>query len=73
MNETVTTILKTTEFLAVLNRQIPGPLLIIWDSPQTHKSKVVRQYIERDEVDIQLAFLPAYAPNSIRWNTSGVI
>jgi transposase len=53
---------QIVEFLAALNRQIPGPLLIVWDGLKAHKSKVVRQYIERDEVDIQLAFLPAYAP-----------
>jgi transposase len=53
---------QIVEFLAALTRQTPGPLLIIWDGLQAHKSKVVRQYIERDDVDIQLAFLPAYAP-----------
>lgn len=53
---------QIVEFLKALNRQIPGPLLIIWDGLQAHKSKVVRQYVEREDVDIQLAFLPAYAP-----------
>ncbi len=53
---------QIVEFLKALNRQIPGPLLIIWDGLQAHKSKVVRRYVERDDVDIQLAFLPAYAP-----------
>lgn len=49
-------------FLSALRRQIPRPLLIIWDGSKIHKSKVVRQYIEREDVDIQLEYLPAYAP-----------
>lgn len=49
-------------FLQALRRQIPGPLLIIWDGLQAHRSKLVRRYVEGDGVDIQLAFLPAYAP-----------
>ena len=53
---------QIVEFLAALNRQIRGPLLIIWDGLKAPKSKVVREYIEREDVDIQLAFLPAYAP-----------
>lgn len=53
---------QIVEFLAALTRQIPGPLLIVWDGLRAHKSKVVRDYLERDAVDIQLEFLPAYAP-----------
>jgi len=49
-------------FLAALTRQIPGPLLIVWDGLRAHKSRVVRNYLEREDVDIQLEFLPAYAP-----------
>ena len=49
-------------FLQALRRQIPGPLLIIWDGLRAHRSKLVRRYVEGDGVDIQLAFLPAYAP-----------
>ena len=53
---------QIVEFLKALNRQIPGPLLIVWDGLKAHRSKLVRQYVEREDVDIQLAFLPAYAP-----------
>ena len=53
---------QIVEFLAALHRQIPGPLLIVWDGLRAHKSKLVRTYVERDDVDIQLEFLPAYAP-----------
>jgi transposase len=53
---------QIVEFLAARNQQIPGSLLIIWDDPQAHKCKVVRRYIERDDMDIQLAFLTDYAP-----------
>ena len=49
-------------FLQALRRQIQGPLLISWDGLRAHRSKLVRRYVEGDGVDIQLAFLPAYAP-----------
>ncbi len=50
------------EFLKAFNRQIPSPLLDIWGGLGAHKSKLVREYVEREDVDIQIAFLPAYAP-----------
>ena len=53
---------QIVEFLAALTRQIPGPLLVVWDGLRAHKSNIVRDYLEREDVDIQLAFLPAYAP-----------
>lgn len=53
---------QIVEFLKALTRQVPGPLFIIWDGLKAHKSKIVRNYVERDDVDIQLEFLPAYAP-----------
>jgi transposase len=53
---------QIVEFLGALTRQIPGPLLIVWDGLKAHKSKVVRDFLEREDVDIQLEFLPAYAP-----------
>ncbi|HQU16566.1 MAG TPA: transposase [Gammaproteobacteria bacterium] len=53
---------QIVEFLKALTRQIPGPLLIVWHGLKTHKSKVVRHYVEREDIDIQLELLPAYAP-----------
>ena len=64
---------QLVEFLSALRRQIPKPLLIIWDGLKAHKSKVVRDYIEREDVDIQLEYCRPMRPSSIRWNTSGVI
>jgi hypothetical protein len=39
----------------------PRPPLIIWDGLKA-KSKLVRDYIEREDVNIQLEYLPVYAP-----------
>ena len=53
---------QIVEFLKVLRRQIPGKLLIIWDGLRAHRSYMVRDYAEQQGGDIQLEFLPAYAP-----------
>ena len=53
---------QLVEFLQALRRHIDGPLLIIWDRLQGHRSKLVRQFAEADEQGIQIEFLPAYAP-----------
>ena len=36
--------------------------MIIWDGLRVHQSRLVRQYVEACHGDIQIAFLPAYAP-----------
>jgi len=53
---------QIVEFLKVLRRQIAGKLLIIWDGLRAHRSHMVRDYAEQQGGDIQLEFLPAYAP-----------
>ncbi|TDJ18322.1 MAG: hypothetical protein E2O65_06445 [Gammaproteobacteria bacterium] len=53
---------QIVEFLKVLRRQIPGKLLVIWDGLRAHRSRMVRDYAEEKRGDIQLEFLPAYAP-----------
>lgn len=50
------------EFLRALRRQIGQKLLIIWDGLAVHKSRMVKQYLESLEGEIQVEFLPAYAP-----------
>ena len=50
------------EFLKALKRQIGRKLLIIWDGLQVHKSRLVRQYVEACNGEIQLEFLPACVP-----------
>ena len=46
-----------------VRRQLPGrKLLIIWDRLQAHRSRLVRDYVDTEGGDIQLEFLPPYAP-----------
>jgi transposase len=50
------------EFLATLKRQIGKPLLIVWDGVRTHKSRLVRQWLDEQDGRVAIAFLPPYAP-----------
>lgn len=50
------------EFLKALRAQIRGRLLIIWDRLNVHRSRLVREWVEDQDGDVQLEFLPAYAP-----------
>lgn len=50
------------EFLSALKRQIGQPLLIIWDGVGTHKSRLVRAWLDAQEGQVAIAFLPPYAP-----------
>ncbi|PTX94857.1 hypothetical protein DB346_22330 [Verrucomicrobia bacterium LW23] len=45
-----------------LRREVGAPLLIIWDGPRTHWSKVVKAHIEATAGEVVVAQLPAYAP-----------
>jgi transposase len=49
-------------FLRHLLRHIRGPIILIWDNLQGHKSKKVLQFIHQHRKRIALEFLPAYAP-----------
>jgi len=53
---------QVVEFLTHLLRHIPGPLLIIWDGLPTHRSAMVKLFVEGQNGRIQLEYLPAYAP-----------
>lgn len=53
---------QCVEFLSALKRHIGRKLLVIWDGLQVHKSRLVRQYVEQCNDQIQIEFLPAYAP-----------
>jgi transposase len=44
-----------------LRQHISGPLIIIWDRLNAHRAKVVKQYLT-SEPEIQVEWLPAYAP-----------
>jgi transposase len=50
------------EFLKALKAQIKRKLLIIWDGLKVHKSRLVRDFIESLNGQIEVEFLPAYAP-----------
>ena len=50
-------------FLQALRQQLRGRrLLIIWDGLGTHKSWRVRQWLEAQQGEVQVEFLPPYAP-----------
>ena len=50
------------EFLAHLQQQLPGKLLIVWDGAMIHRSRLVRQYLDQLQGRVYAASLPAYAP-----------
>jgi transposase len=50
------------EFLGALGRQIRGKLMIIWDGVGAHKSRRVREWVEKQGGRFAIAFLPPYAP-----------
>lgn len=50
------------EFLAALKRQIRRKLLIVWDGVGAHKSRRVREWLEKQNGRIAITFLPPYAP-----------
>jgi transposase len=53
---------EAVEFLGHLRRQIPGPLLVIWDGLAVHRSRRVRDYVQRTAGQLVVARLPSYAP-----------
>ena len=53
---------QVVEFLAHLQRHIPGKLLVIWDGLRTHRSHMVRDYVAELHGRVVLECLPAYAP-----------
>ena len=53
---------QVVEFLTHLLRQIPGDILVIWDGLRSHRSRLVRDFVKQSAGRIQIAFLPAYAP-----------
>ncbi len=53
---------QVIEFLRHLQQHLPGKLLVVWDGLRSHRSRLVRQYVERQQGRLVLEFLPAYAP-----------
>lgn len=49
-------------FLKHLRRHIRGKLLIIWDGLPVHRSRIVRDFVAAQRANMELEYLPAYAP-----------
>lgn len=49
-------------FLKQLRRHLRGPMVVVWDNLNTHRSRLVRAYAERHRDTLRLEFLPPYAP-----------
>jgi transposase len=50
-------------FLQLLQREIPGQLLVIWDGASIHRSQAVKTFLAKGGAKrIHLERLPAYAP-----------
>jgi transposase len=50
-------------FLQHLLRQIPGPLLVLWDGAPSHRAQPVKDFLAQGAAArLQLEHLPAYAP-----------
>jgi transposase len=48
-------------FLRSLLRQLPGPIILLWDQGQIHKGPVIREVL-LDNQRLQTEFFPKYAP-----------
>jgi transposase len=53
---------QAVEFLKALRAHFRRSLLIIWDNSKPHRSVLVRDYVASTKGEIQLHFLPGYAP-----------
>lgn len=53
---------QVVDFLKHLLRFIKGKMLVIWDGLRSHKSKMVKNFIDSVNGRLELEFLPAYAP-----------
>jgi len=50
------------EFLGALLKHMDKPLLIVWDGAGSHRSRVLRAWLEAQQGRIAVAYLPPYAP-----------
>ena len=54
---------EVVDFLRHLLRQIPGPLLVIWDGAPIHRAQPVKDFLAQGAAArLQLEQLPGYAP-----------
>jgi len=52
---------KLLDGLKHFRKHIQKPIILIWDQSRTHKSLLVKAYLEKHP-EIQIEYLPAYAP-----------
>lgn len=56
---------KSTEcvqFLIQLEQNIRGPVIVIWDRLQAHRSKAVNKWLASKRSRVELEYFPPYAP-----------
>ncbi len=61
---------EVIEFLKLLQKRLPGRLLIVWDNSPTHRSKKLKAYLAQGAAKrLQIEPLPGYAPelNPTEW------
>jgi transposase len=52
---------RVVAFLRQLGRQVRGPLIVVWDRLNAHRSKMIRAFAAR-QPRFQFEYLPPYAP-----------
>jgi transposase len=50
-------------FLQHLARHIPGPIVLIWDGLNAHRSRETRAYLANQGRRLTVVRLPAYSPD----------
>jgi transposase len=49
-------------YLEALHRSVPGPLTVLWDHLQAHRSQKVAAYLRQNRDWLQVEWFPNYAP-----------
>lgn len=53
---------QVVDFLRHLLKLLKGNVLVVWDGLRSHKGKLVKQFVKSKKGRLEIAFLPAYAP-----------
>jgi transposase len=53
---------RTATFLAMLMRELPGRMIVVWDGGSMHKGDPIREQVEHFQPRLSLERLPPYAP-----------
>lgn len=53
---------QAVAFVERLLKEIPGPITLVWDKLQAHRSKLVKHLL-RDHPRLTIVYLPSYAPD----------